>query len=122
MSHQSDLAMQAWGMPVIHPASIADYVPFGLWGWAASRASGAWVGFKAISETVEGAASVATAPLPRFAPAAIDPGPDGLHWRWPDLPGPQIERRLAWKLAAVQAFARANPLDALTVPPPARAC
>ncbi len=115
MSHQSDLAMQAWGMPVIHPASIAEYVRFGLWGWAASRASGAWVGFKAISEVVESAASVPVAPLPVFRPAEIDAGPDGLHWRWPDLPGPQIEARLSRKLAAVAAFARANPLDRLTV-------
>ncbi len=118
MSHQSDLAMIAWGMPVLHPATIADYVPFGLWGWAASRASGAWVGFKAISETVEGASSIPVGPVPPFASAQIDPGPDGLHWRWPDLPGMQLERRLAYKLAAVTAFARANPLDTLTVAAP----
>ncbi len=115
MSHQSDAAMIAWGMPVIHPASIAEYVPFGLWGWAASRASGAWMGFKAISETVEGSASIPVAPAAPLRPAAIDAGPDGLHWRWPDLPGPQLEQRLARKLAAVVAFARANPLDTVTV-------
>ena len=115
MSHQSDGAMIAWGMPVLHPAAIADIVPFGLWGWAASRASGAWVGLKAISETVEGSASIAVDPLPAFATAEIDPGPDGLHWRWPDLPGLQMERRLAYKLAAVTAFARANPIDTVTI-------
>ena len=118
MSHQSDLAMIAWGMPVLHPAAIAEYEPFGLWGWAASRASGAWVGFKAISETVEGASSVPVGPVPPYAAAQIDPGPDGLHWRWPDLPGTQLERRLAHKLAAVTAFARANPIDTLTVAAP----
>ena len=118
MSHQSDLALQAWGMPVIHPACVGDYIGFGLWGWAASRASGAWVGFKAISETVESAASVAVPRLPAFATPEIDPGPDGLHWRWPDLPGTQIERRLAYKLAAVTAFARANPLDSVAIAVP----
>jgi len=118
MSHQSDPAMIAWGMPVVHPATVADYVPFGLWGWAASRASGTWVGFKAISETVEGASSTPFGPVPPYVPAVIDLGPDGLHWRWPDLPGMQMERRLAYKLAAVTAFARANPLDTLTVAAP----
>ncbi len=116
MSHQSDQAMIAWGMPVVHPATIADYEAFGLWGFAASRTSGAYVGFKAISETVEGAASVPATVLPRFRSVTPDPGPDGLHWRWPDLPGMQIERRLHFKLAAVATFARANPLDRLIVP------
>jgi indolepyruvate ferredoxin oxidoreductase len=116
MSHQSDQAMIAWGMPVIHPATIADYEPFGLWGFAASRISGAYIGFKAISETVEGAASIPASPIPCFTPITPDPGPDGLHWRWPDLPGMQIERRLHFKLAAVEKFARANPLDHLIAP------
>ena len=49
MPHQSDLAMQAWSMPVLHPANVAEYLEFGLYGWALSRFSGAWVGFKAIS-------------------------------------------------------------------------
>ena len=115
MSHQSDGAMAAWSMPVIHPPSIADYVPFALWGWAASRISGAWVGFKAISETVEGASSVPSGRPGPFVAPGVDPGPDGLHWRWPDLPGLQMERRLAFKLAAVTAFARANPLDQMVV-------
>jgi len=47
--HQSDLACQAFGMPVIHPANVAEYLEFGLYGWALSRFSGAWVAFKAIS-------------------------------------------------------------------------
>ena len=53
MPHQSDFAMIAWHMPVVNPANIADMLEFGLYGWALSRYSGAWVGFKAISETVE---------------------------------------------------------------------
>jgi indolepyruvate ferredoxin oxidoreductase len=34
---------------------VAEYLEFGLYGWALSRFSGAWVGFKAISEVVESA-------------------------------------------------------------------
>ena len=34
-----------------------------------------------------------------------------MHYRWPDLPGPQIEQRLEHKKNAVLAFANANPID-----------
>ncbi|MEK0084804.1 indolepyruvate ferredoxin oxidoreductase family protein [Benzoatithermus flavus] len=118
MSHQSDQAFVAWWMPVLNPAGIADYLDFGLWGWAASRFSGAWVGFKAISETVESAATVELSDrLPVFVtPTDFTPPPGGLHFRWVDPPSVAIEERLAAKLEAIRAFARANPLDRLVVP------
>ncbi|PIK72711.1 2-oxoacid ferredoxin oxidoreductase, partial [Methylobacterium frigidaeris] len=111
------MALAAWHMPVIHPASIAEYEAFGLWGFAASRVSGAWVGFKAISEVVEGAASVELSPLPSFAVPDFTPPQGGLHIRWPDLPSLAIEARALQKLEAIRAFARANPLDRLVVAP-----
>ena len=58
MPHQSDFAMMAWHMPVVNPSNIADMLEFGLYGWALSRFSGAWVGYKAISETVESGSTV----------------------------------------------------------------
>ncbi len=58
MSHQSDVAFMSWYMPTLNPASLAEYIEYGLYGFALSRFSGMWVGFKAISETVESAASV----------------------------------------------------------------
>ncbi|WP_293268716.1 indolepyruvate ferredoxin oxidoreductase family protein [Neptunomonas sp.] len=112
MPHQSDVAFMAWFMPTINPASIAEYEEFGLWGYALSRFSGMWVGFKAISETVESACSVELKALPTFnIPDDFTSPAQGLHYRWPDLPGPQLETRIEHKLAAVQAFARANPID-----------
>jgi indolepyruvate ferredoxin oxidoreductase len=119
MPHQSEQALMAWGMPVINPANIQEYLEFGLYGWALSRYSGAWTGFKAISETVEGGAVVELPPLPRF----VEPGDyaapaGGLHNRWPDLPSLALEARVAAKLEAVQAFARANSIDRLVVPAP----
>ncbi|WP_241289212.1 hypothetical protein [Burkholderia stabilis] len=117
MSHQSDRTLVAWGMPVVHPAGLADYERCGLWGWALSRASGLWVGFKAITDTVEASTSLQTSAPPGFTIPPVDPGPDGLHWRWPDLPGMQIERRHRYKLEAARAFIRTNPLDeAVTTP------
>ena len=53
MSHQSDVAFMAWYMPTLNPANLAEYIEYGLYGFALSRFSGMWVGFKAISETVE---------------------------------------------------------------------
>src|SRR6185312_12656491 len=53
MPHQSDVAFMAWFMPTLNPASVAEYLAFGEYGYALSRFSGMWAGFKAISETVE---------------------------------------------------------------------
>ena len=111
MPHQSDAAFLAWFMPVLNPANVAEYLDFGLYGIALSRFSGMWVGFKCISETVESAMSVELPPLPQFSTPDFVPPPDGLHIRWPDFPGPQIEERMEAKKAATLAFAQANPID-----------
>jgi len=117
MPHQSDLAMQAWSMPVLNPANLADMLEFGMYGWALSRFSGAWVGLKAISETVESSSTVdLDAIRTEFHPPPHTAFPGGLHYRWPDLPSLQIEARLAAKLDAVRDFARAEAIDKLIVP------
>ncbi|MEO7245169.1 MAG: indolepyruvate ferredoxin oxidoreductase family protein [Rubrivivax sp.] len=122
MPHQSDVLMQAFHMPVVAPGNIAEMLEYGLYGWALSRYSGAWVGFTALSEVVESGATVnldlvnarvagwADAETVRGATGHAPP-PDGLHYRWPDLPSLRIETRLVDKLAAVAAFARINAID-----------
>ncbi|THH37026.1 indolepyruvate ferredoxin oxidoreductase family protein [Aliishimia ponticola] len=111
MPHQSDVAFMNFFMPTLNPANVAEFLPFGEWGYALSRFSGMWVGFKAISETVESGQSFDLAPDRVFVTPDFTPPPSGLHYRWPDLPGPQIEERMEAKKAAVLAFARANPID-----------
>jgi indolepyruvate ferredoxin oxidoreductase len=111
MPHQSDVAFMAWFMPTLNPADVAEYLAFGEYGYALSRFSGMWVGFKAISETVESCASVDLPARRLFARPDFAMPPGGLHYRWPDLPGPQIEHRLEYKKNAVLAFAAANPID-----------
>lgn len=111
MPHQSDVAFMNFFMPTLHPANVAEFLPFAEWGYALSRFSGMWVGFKAISEVVESGMSF---DLPKdrvFVAPDYTPPKDGLHYRWPDLPGPQIEERMEDKKEAVLAFARANPID-----------
>jgi indolepyruvate ferredoxin oxidoreductase len=120
MPHQSDFALMAWHMPVVNPSNVADMLEFGLYGWALSRFSGAWVGYKAISETVESGSTVDldalqtqwTVPQDFVEPAG------GLHNRWPDLPSLTIEARLAAKLDAVRHFARSNSIDKWIAPSP----
>jgi indolepyruvate ferredoxin oxidoreductase len=111
MPHQSDVAFMAWFMPTLSPSSVAEYLSFGEYGYALSRFSGMWVGFKAVSETVESCASVELQPRRSFVTPEFKPPAGGLHYRWPDLPGPQIEQRLEYKKNAVLAFAAANPID-----------
>ena len=111
MPHQSDVAFMSWFMPTLNPASVAEYLEFGEYGYALSRFSGMWVGFKAISETVESGSSVVLPAPRRFVLPDFASPPGGLHYRWPDLPGPQIEERMEAKKHAVYAFARANPID-----------
>ncbi|WP_299917446.1 indolepyruvate ferredoxin oxidoreductase family protein [uncultured Roseobacter sp.] len=111
MPHQSDVAFMNFFMPTMNPANVAEFLPFAEWGYALSRYSGMWVGFKAISETVESGMSFEV-PADRDFLTPDHAIPDtGLHYRWPDLPGPQIEERMEAKKAATLAFARANPID-----------
>ncbi|MCK8464667.1 indolepyruvate ferredoxin oxidoreductase family protein [Aliiroseovarius sp. S1339] len=111
MPHQSDVAFMAWFMPTLNPASVGEYLAFGEYGFALSRFSGTWVGFKAISETVESGQSVELTPDREFSFPAIDLPPGGLHVRQADLPSPEIETRIGHKLDAVRAFVEANPID-----------
>lgn len=122
MPHQSDLALAHVGMPVLHPANVAEYLEFGLYGWALSRYSGAWVGFKAISEVVESGMTVDLDAVPiDFAlpvpPEVYTPTQD-LHVRSVDLPSLALEARAAEKLDAVRAFARVNAVDKHVVSSP----
>lgn len=115
----SDLSLMGWSLPIIHPASVDEYVAFGLWGWAASRFCGAWVAFKAISETVESSRSFTAEVLPRFVlPSREILPPEGLGYSTRDFLTPAIELRMARRLDAITAFARANPLDRMLVEAP----
>src|SRR6185295_12536295 len=116
MPHQSDLAMQAWSMPVLHPANVAEYLEFGLYGWALSRFSSTWVGFKAISEVVESGMTVDldAVPLDFELPVVLNSDhvpPVDLHIRAVDLPSLELESRLEHKLNAVRAFSKLNSID-----------
>ncbi|MBM3387245.1 MAG: pyruvate ferredoxin oxidoreductase, partial [Betaproteobacteria bacterium] len=129
MPHQSEQAFQSWHMPIVAPADVSELLSFGLYGFALSRYSGAWVGMTALSEVVESSATVdleaiAAQTAEWKAPHEVQhlsghqPPADGLHYRWPDLPSLRIESRLHDKLAAVAAFARINRIDRTVIDSP----
>ena len=120
MPHQSDVAVLNFFMPTLHPAKVAEVLPFAEWGYALSRFSGMWVGFKAISVVVESGMSFDLPADRVFNAPDYTPPETGLHYRWPDLPGPQIEERMEAKKHAALAFARANPIDRAEWGHPAR--
>lgn len=112
MPHQSDHALASFMMPVIHPACVEDYIPFGLFGIAASRYSGAWVGMKTISEVVESGATVTVNSHAGFnTPLHYALPSGGLNYDPSRNFGSAMEMRMLDRLDAFRAFARANPID-----------
>src|SRR3954449_3407480 len=117
LAHQSEQVFAAALIPVINPATLQDYLDLGLYGFALSRFSGCWVGFKAISETVERSASIYSDPerIQIKLPDDFEMPPGGLNIRWPDPPLDAERRLFGPKMEAVQAFARANQLDRIVL-------
>ncbi len=120
LPHQSEQVFSAAMIPVVNPATVQEYLDFGILGFALSRYSGCWIGFKAISETVESGASVWVDPerIKVVMPTDFQLPPGGLGIRNPDPPL-EAERRLHGpKMAAVAAFVRANGFDRMVIDPP----
>jgi len=111
MPHQSDQAAEHFMMPVLHPAGIADYIPFGLYGFAASRFTGAWIGFKTISEVLESSAAIEVPPPRVFKEPKDFTPPFKLSHNPATSFGPVLEQKLLARLDAMRAFAKANPID-----------
>ncbi len=120
-AHQSEHVLIAAMIPVLNPATVQDYLDFGLMGFALSRYAGVWVGFKTIAEAVESSATVDVGPdrVAIVVPTDFTPPPDGLNLRWPDPPLAQERRLHGPKMEAIHAFARANAFDRLTQDAPA---
>ncbi|WP_233271905.1 indolepyruvate ferredoxin oxidoreductase family protein [Paraburkholderia acidiphila] len=115
--HQTDHVFEGAMMPILFPASVEEYIEFGLTGYALSRFSGLWVGYKAITETVESGRSMRVGSgVPLRLPEDIAvPAQRGFNYdtqlRWP-AERAELERRvLEERLPAALAFMRANPLD-----------
>ena len=113
LPHGSEDEFVSAMMPVLNPAGVQDILDLGLVGWAMSRYTGRWIGFKTIAETVESSASVQVDPFARqiVLPEDFELPPGGLSIRWPDPPMDQEMRLHRYAVRAAQAFARANGID-----------
>jgi indolepyruvate ferredoxin oxidoreductase len=120
LPHGSELEFVSAMMPVLNPAGVQDILDMGLLGWAMSRYTGRWVGFKTIAETVESSASVNVDPhqLDIVLPQDFALPPTGLNIRWPDPPLDQEMRLHQYAVQAAVAFARANRLDRIVMDSP----
>jgi indolepyruvate ferredoxin oxidoreductase len=118
IQHQSEPVLVHMGIPILNPANVQDYLDFGIHGWAMSRYSGCWIGFKCLTDTVESASSV-----------QVDA--ERVRIRLPgDFEMPEVARSGSpvvseaalyhQRLPAVQAFVRANGLDRVVLDGPRR--
>jgi indolepyruvate ferredoxin oxidoreductase len=113
IAHQSEQALAHCGIPILNPSSVQDYLDLGIFGFALSRYSGCWVGFKCVTDTVESAASVSVDPerVKIALPEDLELSPGELNISWENLPLAVEHRLFERRHQAVQAFVRANGLD-----------
>ncbi len=120
LPHGSELEFVSAMMPILNPAGVQDILDMGMLGWAMSRFTGRWVGFKTIAETVESSASVNVNPhqLDIVLPQDFALPAGGLNIRWPDPPLNQEMRLHQYAVDAACAFARANRIDRVVIDSP----
>ncbi len=112
-AHQSEHILKACGIPVLYPASVQEYLDYGLHGWAMSRYTGLWVAMKCVTDVVESGATVDVDPdrVQIVLPEDFDMPDGGLNIRWPDAVLDQEARLVNYKWYAALAYARANKLN-----------
>ncbi|MBN9511585.1 MAG: indolepyruvate ferredoxin oxidoreductase family protein [Alphaproteobacteria bacterium] len=114
--HQSEPAFATAMIPVLVPADVREILELGLHGWAMSRYSGRYVGFKTVADVVDTSASI-TFDFADFVSRLPDgPLPD-VHIRPADLPLAMEARVHTLGVPAAQAYARANRLDRILLDP-----
>ncbi|MEP9376668.1 indolepyruvate ferredoxin oxidoreductase family protein [Aquabacter sp. CN5-332] len=112
-AHQSEFHFVDVMIPVLNPAGVQEIIDYGLYGWALSRFSGAWVGLKAVKDTIESTGIVdGWVERVRIAPVTdFTMPPGGLNIRLGDTALAQEERLQEYKRDAILAFLRANNLN-----------
>jgi indolepyruvate ferredoxin oxidoreductase len=112
-AHQSEYHFIDVMIPVLNPAGVQEVLDYGLYGWAMSRFTGAWVALKTMHETIESTAAI-EASLDRInivTPTDFVLPPGGLNIRLNDPILTQEARLHDFKRDAMLAFVRANRLN-----------
>ena len=112
-AHQSDHILNACGIPVLYPASVQEYIDYGLHAWAMSRYTGLWVSMKCVTDIIESGAVVDFDPdrVQIVTPTDFAMPEGGLNIRWPDTVLDMEVRMNTYKWYAALAYARANKLN-----------
>ncbi len=112
-AHQSEYHFIDVMIPVLNPAGVQEVLDYGLYGWAMSRFTGAWVALKTMHETIESTAAI-DASLERVnivTPTDFAMPEGGLNIRLNDPILNQEARLHDYKRDAMLAFVRANKLN-----------
>ncbi len=120
LPHQSDHQFSAAMMPVLYPSSVQEILDLGLHGWAMSRYSGCWVGFKCVADTVESSSSVWIDPARTqiIVPDDFPLPQDGVSIRWPDAFLATEARMQDYKIYAALHYCRVNQLNRVVIDSP----
>jgi indolepyruvate ferredoxin oxidoreductase len=111
-AQQSETLFMHMGMPILSPATLQEFLTFGLAGWALSRYSKLWVGMICLNDLVDAAATVDLGGIPSFViPEGPQPPPIQLR---KNLLETEKDIRLQ-RIPAVGRFARANDLNRITL-------
>ncbi|WP_426101632.1 indolepyruvate ferredoxin oxidoreductase family protein [Massilia sp. TSP1-1-2] len=112
-AHQSDHILNACGIPVLYPASVQEYIDYGLHAWAMSRYTGLWVSMKCVTDIIESGAVVDFDPdrVKIELPTDFVLPEGGLNIRWPDTVLDMEVRMNSFKWYAALAYARVNKLN-----------
>ncbi|NRR30814.1 indolepyruvate ferredoxin oxidoreductase family protein [Oxalobacteraceae bacterium] len=112
-AHQSDHILNACGIPVLYPASVQEYIDYGLHAWAMSRYTGLWVSMKCVTDIIESGAVIDFDPdrVQIAMPDDFELPAGGLNIRWPDTVLDMEVRMNSYKWYAALAYARANKLN-----------
>ncbi|WP_426116436.1 indolepyruvate ferredoxin oxidoreductase family protein [Massilia sp. PWRC2] len=112
-AHQSDHILTACGIPVLYPASVQEYLDYGLHAWAMSRYTGLWVAMKCVTDIIESGAVVDFDPerVQTVTPTSFAMPEGGLNIRWPDAILDQEVRMNNYKWYAALEYARVNQLN-----------
>ncbi len=120
LPHQSDHQFSAAMIPVLYPSSVQEILDLGLHGWAMSRYSGCWVGFKCVADTVESSSSVYVDPERTriVVPDDFAFPPSGVSIRWPDGFLETEARMQNFKIYAALHYCRVNQLNRIVIDSP----
>lgn len=123
LAAQSEQALIHCGIPILAPANVQDCLDFGVAGFAMSRYSGLYTGFKATNETLELTATV-DIDMRRYQFSYPDKGelpPEGVHFvstHIDRLRSDVVVNR--YRIPLVHRFVRANAIDRVLFDAPRR--